>query len=156
MESQSTSRDLYEISEVQLIYRTAIKPSQRPVITTSHDAHAILLSIWNKDLLEYVEEFKVLLLNRSNRVLGAYAVSSGGITGTVADPRLILTAALKASAVAIILAHNHPSGGVKPSRIDIELTQKIKTAGSYLDTMVVDHIILSSEEYYSFADEGLL
>jgi DNA repair protein RadC len=153
---EPTEIDLYKIAEVQLIYKNIIKPCQRPQILTSHDAFKILLSSWNKDLIEYVEEFKVMFLNRNNRVLGIYAVSSGGITGTVADPRLILTAALKVAAVSLILAHNHPSGGVKPSRMDIDLTEKIKAAGRYIDIAAVDHIILSSEEYYSFADEGLI
>ncbi|MBD0333245.1 MAG: JAB domain-containing protein, partial [Chitinophagaceae bacterium] len=90
------------------------------------------------------------------RVLCLFNVSSGGITGTVADPRLIYTAALKVNAVSLILCHNHPSGSLKPSRADEELTQKIKSAGAFLDIKVLDHLIISSEGYYSFADEGLL
>jgi DNA repair protein RadC len=89
-------------------------------------------------------------------VLCLFNVSSGGITGTVADPRLIYTAALKVNAVSLILSHNHPSGALKPSRQDEELTQKIKSAGAFLDIKVLDHVILSSEGYYSFADEGLI
>ncbi len=102
------------------------------------------------------EEFKVLLLNRANRVTGVYEASAGGITGTVADPRLILAVAIKSVSVSIILAHNHPSGNLKPSRADEELTAKIKEAGKYHEIKVLDHIIISSESYYSFADEGLL
>jgi DNA repair protein RadC len=89
-------------------------------------------------------------------VLCIYNVSSGGITGTVADPRLIYTAALRVNAVSLILAHNHPSRSLKPSRADEELTQKIKGAGAFLDIKVLDHLLISSEGYYSFADEGLL
>ena len=102
------------------------------------------------------EEFKVMLLNRGNKVIGVYEASSGGLTGTVADPRLILAAALKSLAVSIILSHNHPSGNLKPSRADEELTQKIKVAAAYHDIKVMDHIIITSEGYYSFANEGLL
>ena len=95
-------------------------------------------------------------MNRANKVLGVYKVSSGGVTGTVADPKQIFTAALKANACAIVLSHNHPSGNLKPSRQDEQLTSKIKEAGSFLDIKVLDHIIVTSEAYYSFADEGLL
>jgi DNA repair protein RadC len=102
------------------------------------------------------EEFKVLLLNRGNKVIGIYEASAGGLTGTVADPRLILAAAIKSLAVSIILSHNHPSGNLKPSRADEELTQKIKVAANYHDIKVIDHIIITSEAYYSFAEEGLL
>ena len=103
-----------------------------------------------------VEQFKVLLLNRSNRVLGLVNVSSGGVSGTVADPKIIFVAALKANACALIICHNHPSGNVKPSRADEELTQKIKLAGSFLDIKLLDHLILSEEAYFSFSDGGLL
>ena len=83
-------------------------------------------------------------------------VSEGGITGTVADPRIILKKALEQNAVSIILCHNHPSGNLRPSRADEELTVKIKGAAHFLDIRVLDHIIVSDDGYYSFADEGLL
>ena len=156
MEQEMMKPEWCQVAEVELVYRTKVKPSQRPKITTSVDAYEILQKIWNRDKIELVEEFKVLLLNRSNKVLGVLDASSGGITGTVADPRIILTAAIKANAVGIILSHNHPSGSVKPSRADEELTVKIREAARFLDMTVLDHIIISSEGYYSFADEGLL
>jgi DNA repair protein RadC len=102
------------------------------------------------------EEFKVLLLNRANKVIGLYNTSKGGVTGTVADPRLILAAALKSGACFVVLAHNHPSGNLKPSRADLDLTQKIAYAVKYIDVRVLDHLIVSPEGYYSFADEGML
>lgn len=156
MEQEMMKPEWCQVAEVELVYRTKVKPSQRPKITTSVDAYEILQKIWNRDKIELVEEFKVLLLNRSNKVLGVLDASSGGITGTVADPRIILTAAIKANAVGIVLSHNHPSGSVKPSRADEELTLKIREAARYLDMTVLDHIIITSEGYYSFADEGLL
>ncbi len=156
MEQEMMKPEWYQVAEVELVYRTKVKPSQRPKITTSVDAYEILQKIWNRDKIELVEEFKVLFLNRSNKVLGVLDASSGGITGTVADPRIILTAAIKANAVGIVLSHNHPSGSVKPSRADEELTVKIREAARFLDMTVLDHIIISSEGYYSFADEGLL
>lgn len=156
MEQEMMKPEWYQVAEVELVYRTKVKPSQRPKITTSVDAYEILQKIWNRDKIELVEEFKVLFLNRSNKVLGVLDASSGGITGTVADPRIILTAAIKANAVGIVLSHNHPSGSVKPSRVDEELTVKIREAARFLDMTVLDHIIITSEGYYSFADEGLL
>lgn len=102
------------------------------------------------------EIFAVLFLNRSNKINHFEIISEGGITGTVADPRIILRKALEQDAVNIILCHNHPSGSLKPSRADEELTMKIKEAASFLDIKVLDHIIVSDDGYYSFADEGLL
>ena len=102
------------------------------------------------------EVFAVLFLNRANKILHFEIVSSGGLTGTVADPRIILKKALETGATSIVLSHNHPSGSLKPSRADEELTQKIRQAATYLDIKVIDHIIVSDEGYFSFADEGLL
>lgn len=150
------SEDLRNVSEVQLIYRTTIKPSQRPRIHTSKDAYDILLRLWDRDSIYLIEQFYTILLNRRNAVLGVYLTSSGGMTGTVADPKLILVAALKSTATAIILAHNHPSGSLMPSTTDLHLTEKIKHAASFLDVVVADHLILSEEGYYSLADEGLI
>lgn len=102
------------------------------------------------------EVFAVLFLNQANKINHFEIVSEGGITGTIADPRIILKKALEEDAVCIILCHNHPSGSLKPSRLDEELTRKIKEAAAYLDIKVLDHIIVSEDGYYSFADEGLL
>lgn len=144
------------VAEVELVYKTKVKPSERPKINTVKECYKLLKELWNEDTIEMQEEFKVMLLNRANKVIGVYEASSGGLTGTVADPRLILAVAIKSLAVSIILSHNHPSGNLKPSRADEELTQKIKVAASYHDIKVIDHIIITSEGYYSFADEGLL
>lgn len=102
------------------------------------------------------EVFAVLYLNRANKLNHFEIVSEGGITGTVADPRVILKKALEEDAVSIILCHNHPSGNLKPSRADEELTAKITQAARFIDIRVLDHIIVSDEGYYSFADEGML
>lgn len=144
------------VAEVELIYKTKVKPSERPKISCVKDSVELLKELWNENTIEMQEEFKVLLLNRSNKVIGIYEASAGGITGTVADPRLILAVAIKSLSVSIILSHNHPSGNLKPSKADEELTQKIKVAASYHDIRVIDHIIITSEGYYSFADDGLL
>lgn len=144
------------VAEVELVYKTKIKASERPMVKDSKDIYNVLKRVWDENKIEMVEEFKVIFLNRANRVIGVYDASSGGITGTVADPRLILAASIKSLAVSIILSHNHPSGNLKPSRADEELTLKIKEAAKYHDIRVVDHIIITSESYYSFADEGLI
>jgi DNA repair protein RadC len=156
MEKEIMKPEWYQVAEVELVYRSKVKPSQRPKVVTSEDAYKILKQVWDTDKIELVEEFKVLLLNRGNKVLGVFDASSGGTTGTVADPRIILAVAIKSNTVNMILAHNHPSGELKPSKADEQLTIKIKEAARYLDIQVLDHIIISKESYYSFADEGNL
>jgi DNA repair protein RadC len=146
--------NVISVAEVDLIYKSKVKATDRTSIKCSTDAYNVLLSCWEKDKMQLVEQFKVLFLNRANQVLGVYHLSTGGITGTVADPRLIFTAALKLNTCGVILAHNHPSGNLQPSRADEELTNKIKHAGNFLDIKVLDHVIVHSEGYYSFADEG--
>jgi len=126
---------------------------ERAVINTSHDIAGYLQSV----LKDYRHEvFAVIFLNRANKIKHFEIVSEGGITGTVADPRVILKKALDEDAVSIVLCHNHPSGSLKPSRADEELTSKIKEAAKYFDIRVMDHIIVSESGYYSFADEGIL
>jgi DNA repair protein RadC len=144
------------IAEIKLSYSTHVKASQRVKISGSRDAYDVLLQNWHPNYIEFVEQFKVLLLNRANKVLGVFEVSSGSCTGTVADPKLIFVAALKANATGIIMAHNHPSGNLQPSQSDLDLTRRMKEGGKLLEVQVLDHIILSKDEYYSWADEGLL
>ena len=119
----------------------------------------------SKDVAEYLraqyqhkthEVFTVIYLNSRNKILHHEVISEGGITGTVVDPRIVLKKALEHNATSIILSHNHPSGNLKPSKQDEQLTQKIKEAAKYLDILVTDHIIVSDQGYFSFADEGLL
>jgi DNA repair protein RadC len=156
MEQQMSLFALNMVAEVELVYKTKVKPSERPLVKSSKDCYELLRLNWDENKIEFVEQFKVVLMNRTQRVLGIYELSTGGVTGTVADPKLVFIAALKGNACNIILSHNHPSGNLKPSRADEELTKKIATAGLYLDIKVTDHIIVTSEGYYSFADEGLL
>ena len=145
------------IAEVQLIYKSKVKASDRKKITCSSDAYKIFIENWNPDIIEFVEEFKILLMNRSNSVLGILEISKGGISGTVTDVRLIYQGAIKANASGIIVCHNHPSGNLNPSESDIKITQKIKEAGNLMDIQLLDHLILTMDgSYYSFADNGLL
>lgn len=155
--SNETSKSL-AVAEIELCYRSNVKPSLRPKISRSKDAHEILFNSWNKDKIELVEQFKVMLLNRANKVLGIFELSTGGISGTVADPKLIFVAALKGGASGIIVSHCHPSGNLTASQSDIDLTKKLKEAGKFLEIQLLDHIILTPEndKYLSFADEGLI
>ena len=146
----------YPVQELQLVYKQKFKPSDRPKITTSEEAFKVFLSTWNLGTIGFIEEFKILLLNRANRVIGCYEVSSGGLCGTVADPRVIFAVALKSCAVGLILAHNHPSGNLTASQADIQLTSKLKQGGLLLDIMVLDHIVVSENGFLSFADEGIM
>ncbi len=144
------------MAEIQLTYRTDVKPSMRPKISGSKDAFNVLLENWDKSRIEFVEQFKAMLLNRANKVLGIFEVSSGSSTGTIADPKLIFAAAIKANACGIILAHNHPSGNLNPRQADIDLTRKMREGGKFLEIQLLDHLIVTIEGYYSFADEGTL
>ena len=155
MENAKETRK-YQVAEIQLTYKSNVKPSLRPRISGSKDAYNVLLDSWDDNKLELIEQFKVLLMNRANRVLGISEVSTGGIAGTVADPKLIFAAAIKRAATGIILAHNYPSGNLTPSQADIDLTRRLKEAGKLLEIQVLDHLILTSERYYSFSDEGIL
>ncbi len=148
--------DGMKVSEVELVYKTTVKASERPIVNASKEVYELLKRNWDLSKIELVEQLKILLLSQANKVLCISEVSSGGMTGTIADPKIIFTIALKAAACSIILAHNHPSGNLKPSRADIELTRKIKEGGTLLELGVLDHLIISKEAYYSFADEGLM
>jgi DNA repair protein RadC len=145
---------LSRIAEIEISYSTKISPSDRLKITCSRDAADIFMQVVPG--MEHREYFYAMFLNRSNQVLGYYEVSKGGISGTMVDVRLILQAAIKSNSSAVILCHNHPSGTMQPSDADVKITGKIKAACSQLDINVLDHIIVSTHSYYSFADEGML
>lgn len=150
---EATNNQLNIVAEVTLSYRPKIRPSQRPVVNTAKDAYHVLQGFWNMDKIELCESFCVMLLNNRGRVLGIVELSSGGITGTVADIRMIFCVALKACACAIIVAHNHPSGDLKPSSADIKVTSKLVEAGKILEISVHDHLIISCEGFLSMAEE---
>jgi len=125
-------------------------------VTSSKDAAEFIKRVYPKGTIELQEAFVVLYLNRRNEILGYYRHSVGGITGTVADPRIIFATAVTSASVGIIVAHNHPSGNLSPSQADIDLTRKIKEGGKLLDIQLLDHLIVTKTGYYSFADEGLI
>ena len=146
----------FQIAEVDLIYKPKVKASERPGIKTSKDAWTILQNNWDVNKIDFIEQFKVILLNRANKVLGILKASSGGVTGTLVDPKVVFVAALKANACGIIISHNHPSENLKPSLKDQQITAKLKNGAELLDISLLDHLIITSEGYLSFADEGLL
>ena len=148
---------LNKVNEIQLSYKESFLTSCETTISSSSKAADILLQSFDMNTIALQETFKVLLLNNSNKVKGIYTLSIGGITGTLVDIRILYAVILKSLSTAVILCHNHPSGTLKASEQDKEITQKIKKAGSYLDVKVLDHIILSPcGKYFSFADNGLL
>ncbi|RZK43050.1 MAG: DNA repair protein [Pedobacter sp.] len=148
--------NLTRVSEVTIAYRPKFKASTRPQITKAEDAYQILINQWDKDTIELLEEFKIMLLNRHNKVLGVATISVGGISGTVVDPKVVFAIALKAKASSIILAHNHPSGNINASLVDTQVTTKLKQGGRLLDINVSDHLIITKDGYYSYADESLM
>jgi DNA repair protein RadC len=145
-----------QLEEIQIRYNNPLPFKRRIRIKGSFVAYRILMDNWNENLLEIQEEFKILLLTRSNDVIGIYSLSKGGTTGTIVDAKLVFSVALKCNANSIILAHNHPSGNINPSLCDIDLTKKLVKAGKLLDVSVLDHLVITKENYYSFADEGSL
>lgn len=125
----------------------------RPRINGSHDAFLLL----QPDMMDLPnEEFWVLLLNRANTVIRKKRISEGGVSGTVADPKIIFKLALEVLASGIIVAHNHPSGNLVASQSDIELTRRLKEAGKVMEIQVLDHLIIAGNKYFSFADEGVV
>ncbi|MBL4593472.1 MAG: JAB domain-containing protein [Flavobacteriales bacterium] len=143
------------VTEITINYRNKVKLTKAPQVCCSYDAYQILKKAWS-DRIEHIEEFVILLLNRANKVLGLVKISQGGMSETVADSRIIFQAALVASASGIILSHNHPSGNLKPSLNDLQLTNKLKKIGYQMDLPILDHLIITPVSYFSFADEGLL
>ncbi len=133
--------------------RKDAQTAARQRITCSGDVYQLL----KPDMLDLPhEEFWIVILNRANDVMAKTRISSGGISGTVADPKLIFKHVLDHFGSSLILAHNHPSGNLKPSEADIRLTKKLRTSGEMMEIPVLDHIIFGDENYFSFADEGIL
>lgn len=144
----------YTVGEVELSYKPKFKNLHK--IVSSEDAYKYLLPTYKEGTICYKEYFKVLFLNQANQVLGYTLISEGGITETSVDVRVILQAALLTNSVALVLAHNHPSGNPRPSRQDMEITKQVKEAARLMRITVIDHLILTDTGYYSFSDEGQL
>ena len=141
------------ISEIKIKYTPNKYNGSVKKITNSNDAYNVFLATWDIDTLELNEEFKVLLLNNSNEVLGWWTMSKGGMTATVIDVKLLFSVVLKSCATGIITVHNHPSGNLKPSEADKSMHLKIKKAAELLDVQYLDNLIITKSSYYSFVDE---
>jgi DNA repair protein RadC len=133
-----------------------MKSTELHRITSSKDAADLFRQIFDADTFLWSEEFIMLCLNNSNRVTGFFKISSGGMTGTVVDLRMIFATAYNCCATGLIMAHNHPSGTLIASDADRQLTKKLKQAGEIMDIKILDHLILNDSDYYSFADDGIL
>ena len=145
------------LAEIELSYKPELERMNRIYIKSSFDAFKTMFSLFDTNTIALKEQFSVLFLNRSNVVLGYHTLSVGGISGTIADPKLILGIALKCAATGIVLAHNHPSCNTQPSKQDEVLTLKIKEAAKFMDITVMDHLIITPDgNYFSFTDEGLI
>ena len=149
---------LTQIAELTVSYQVTPDFEKLPVITTSVQAYEFMYSFFPPGTIALQEHFFVAYLNRANKVIGVYHTSVGGISSTVSDPRLILGTALKLAASNLLLAHNHPSGNMRPSIADKELTRRLVEGARLLDLSVLDHLIVGPTrgDYYSFADEGQL
>ena len=146
-----------EVGEVEIRYKRkfAISSDVGTKITCSNDAHKIFRRSFQDGQIEHREFFKIMTLSRQNKVLSVSEISAGGISGTVADPKVIFQTALMQNASCVMLCHNHPSGNLKPSQADMNLTKKMKESGKMLELPVLDHIILSEDSYLSFVDDGI-
>lgn len=143
-----------KVAQIEIQYSSTFISDVK--INSSKAARDLFFNNWNMDIIELQEEFKILYLNRSNNPLGIYTLSKGGIHGTVVDQRLLFASALKSAASSLILCHNHPSGNIKPSQEDRRLTSRLIKSGRMLDLPILDHLIITKDNYFSFADEGLL
>lgn len=143
-----------EVAEIKVSYSNT--NFERIKVTSSQMLYSLVLKQWNLDLIEFQEEVKIVLLNRASIVLGMHELSKGGISGTVVDIRIILGIALKCNATSIVLVHNHPSGNLEPSEQDKSITKRLKEASKMLDLNLLDHLIITTEGYYSFSDNGIL
>jgi len=136
--------------------KVSVTKGDKVTITSPEKMVEVMRSIFDADTIMWTEEVIMVCLNRANDVVGYYRVSSGGFSGTVLDPRVVMTIALQNASSSIILAHNHPSGNLKPSEGDISITEKIKNACAFFDMKLLDHIIITDESYYSFNESGRL
>lgn len=145
---------IMEVAEIKVSYSNT--NLERIKVTNSQILFNLVLKDWDLNLIEFQEEVKIVLLNRANIVLGLYEMSKGGTSGTVVDIKIILGIALKCNASSIVITHNHPSGSLEPSEPDKSITKKLKEACELLDIKLLDHLIITTQGYYSFSDNLIL
>ena len=148
-------KTLHGVSEIEITYKPAI--GSKPEVTSSSDAYLILKEYYPENQIALKEYFVVMYLNQANRVIGVQKLSIGGLTSAVADVRLLFGTALKVLATGVVISHNHPSGNLKPSLQDKNLTKQVNEAGKLLDIKLLDHLIITpDDQYISMADQGML
>lgn len=152
----ATSRTLFAVSEIELIYRNKMKPEDRLKIHDSSTAYNLLMTLWDMNKIELVEQFYIMMLDRNNACMGISNISTGGVSSCIVDPKIVFGIALKTRATGLILAHNHPSGNLEPSAADKRITHQLREGGKLLDISVLDHIIVTPNSYHSFANMGYL
>lgn len=152
----ATSRTLWAVSEIELIYRNKLKAEDRLKIPDASTAYNLLMTMWDMNKIELVEQFYIMLLDRNNACMGISHVSTGGVSSCIVDPKIVFGIALKSRATGLILAHNHPSGNLEPSKADRALTYQLQEAGKLLDISVLDHLIVTPKDYNSFANMGYI
>lgn len=144
------------LAEVKLSYKSKVSPKERLSIKSSLDAFTAIRPLFSDDSIEHLEKVVLLVLNRANKVLGWMLLGTGGISACVVDVRVVMQVAINSNASGIILAHNHPSGNLKASQEDINITKKVKEAAKLFDINLLDHLIVTTDGYYSLSDEGLM
>ncbi len=147
--------NVLKVCDVKLTYKTKVKSSERPVIVLAEDVYRLLIDyVYDKEIIQYKECLKLILLNKAGKLLGVAHISEGGIDETSADIRIIMQAAILGNASCIILAHNHPSGNLKPSAQDDLVTENLRKAAKLFNITLLDHIIVTDSGYFSYLDEG--
>ena len=136
--------------------RVTIEKGPRIKIRNSKESYDVLMNLFSQDTINYTEEMILLALNRANEIYGWYRISSGGTSGTVCDAKVVFSILLNANASSFVLAHNHPTGTLKPSDADIEITRNLVKGGNILEIKLLDHLIVSDTGYLSMADEGII
>ena len=145
-----------KISEAKVVYKNKVKPSERLTISTSKDCYKAFLTVFNEDTIELKESMKALFLNNANQALAFITISDGGTDSTPMDIRQIMQCALLVNAKRLILCHNHPSGDVTPSIEDIAVTYNVRKACDVMGIELIEHLIISSDDYFSFVGKGLM
>lgn len=149
-------QNLFKVSEIDIVYKNTIDYDERIKIQDPETAYRVLKQAWNANKIDFIEEFKVLFLDQDCNCLGISEISVGSLNGCLVDSRVVFAAALKAKATRIILAHNHPSGNLSPSQADRNITKRFVEVGNLMEINIQDHIIVASNGYYSFSNEGLI
>lgn len=150
-------KNTLNLGELDVIYRYESSIEDRPKILSSADCLEVLKELYNIDKIGMQEQFIVIYMNRNNRVIGCSNMFLGGISGVVADVRIIVSAALKLLASGVVISHNHPSGNLEPSKEDRQTTVKLRDALELFDIKLLDHVLVSPDfRYFSFTNEGML